>query len=136
MNTKRVPTMALLSTLFVLVSCTSDESGPPKSTVRSPPRAAPAPVASSAPAPAVKAQPPAQAQPPARASAPAQPVSAVAPTPPAAATTTPEDPELSSMDLGVPSQEEADLEAEQSIDADNADAALEELEQELEGGGR
>ncbi len=40
------------------------------------------------------------------------------------------------MDLGVPSQEEADLEAEQSIDADNADAALEELEQELEGGGR
>jgi hypothetical protein len=60
----------------------------------------------------------------------------VAPAQPAAATATPEDPELSSIDLGVPTQEEADLEAEQSINPDNADAALEEMEQELEGGGQ
>mgnify|MGYP001471991501 FL=1 len=60
----------------------------------------------------------------------------MASTQPAAATTTPEDPEPSSIDLGLPTQEEADLEAEQAINADNADAALEEMEQELEGGGR
>lgn len=42
--------------------------------------------------------------------------------------------ELTAMDLGVPTQEEADREAQQSIDEKNADAALEELEQEIEGG--
>jgi hypothetical protein len=123
----RLPAIALSSALFVLASCTSEKSAPP---------AAHAPAASSAPAPAVKSPPPAQAQAPAQQSAPVQPIPAVAPAQPGAATATPEDPELSAIDLGVPTQEDADLEAEQSINADNADAALEELEQELEGGGQ
>jgi hypothetical protein len=42
--------------------------------------------------------------------------------------------DLSSMDLAVPTQDEADLEAQKSIDESNADAALDELEQEIEGG--
>jgi hypothetical protein len=121
MKMKRVPAIALFSTLLVLASCASEKSAPAKS----------APSAAHAQAPA-----PAQTQPAAKPTAPAQPVPAVAPTQPAAATATPEDPELSSIDLGVPTQEEADLEAEQSINPDNADAALEEMEQELEGGGQ
>jgi uncharacterized membrane protein YccC len=42
--------------------------------------------------------------------------------------------DLSSLDLAVQTQEEADRDAQQSIDEKNADAALEELEQEIEGG--
>jgi hypothetical protein len=42
--------------------------------------------------------------------------------------------DLSSLDLSVQTQDEADRDAQKSIDEKNADAALEELEQEIEGG--
>jgi len=48
---------------------------------------------------------------------------------------TPDDRLLSDEDAAIPTQEEADREAEQAITEENADQELEKLEKELEGGG-
>lgn len=66
---------------------------------------------------------------------PPQPTQPPAATPPATAEE--EEPLLGPEDAAIPTQEEADLEAAQSIHEENADAELQKLEQELgaEGGG-
>lgn len=53
----------------------------------------------------------------------------------AAAQPAAEEPILPPGEVDIPSQEEADQAAEKSIDDANADAELEKLEKELEGGG-
>jgi hypothetical protein len=159
MKLQRTLAVATLSTLFALAACSGDEnpSTSPKSKEIPPatPPVADANAATRQPAstmPAASPLEPAPAPPIAEPMAPEakDPSKDLAKDPlgdpPGAPANDPamnpevaeaETPLLSPEDAAIPTQEEADLEASQSINNDNADEELEKLEKELgaEGGG-
>lgn len=139
--------IATLSLVFSLASCTGDENPSAAANTKASHGAAASkdPVAKNDPAPAQPPTPDARSetrQPVAQAPAPValEPAPKPADPEPPAATPAAADEEaqlLSPDEAAIPTQEEADLDAAQSIQEDNADTELQKLEQELgaEGGG-
>jgi hypothetical protein len=154
MKIQRTLSVSVLSGLIALVSCSGDEnpSATPKlneirpatppaaqagASTRQPASAIPA-ATQLDPAPAPLAVTPAAPTPPATDPQVADPMTPQPADPAAAAEVADaEAPLLSPEEAAIPTQEEADLEASQSINDDNADEELEKLEKELgtEGGG-
>jgi hypothetical protein len=149
MKLQRTFAVATLSTLFALASCSGDENpstSPQSKEIRpATPPVADASAATRQPASTMPAASPLEPVPPVAESTapeakdpPGDPPNDLANDPAMnAEVADAEAPLLSPEDAAIPTQEEADLEASQSINNDNADEELEKLEKELgaEGGG-
>lgn len=147
MNIERTMPILGLIACFAMAACSGDEKSPTPSSkemrsVATPPAPAPSIADASAPTRQPAAPPSAPAaetpplDPPPVAPDPSPAEMGAAPAALADATDA-EAPLLSPEDAAIPTQEEADLEANQSINDDNADEELGKLEKELgaEGGG-
>lgn len=135
MKVTRVPAITLVSALLALASCTGDET---QSAKPSPARNPSAQSTTQAGTPAVPASP---ASPENASSSGRQPIAPLTAQNAQTASSNPADegaaedeaPLLSPSEAAILTQEQADLDAAQSINEENADAELEKLEQELGG---